>query len=161
MPSFDIVSEVDWHEVDNAVDQANREIGNRYDFKGTDARVERSEAILTVYADNEFQVGQAADILQNKMAKRNIALGALKSAEPETTSGGKAKQVITVRSGIEQDLARNMIKSIKGSKLKVQASIQGNQIRVSGKKRDDLQAVIAMLKDSEIDLPLQFINFRD
>lgn len=161
MPSFDIVSEVDWHEVDNAVDQANREIGNRYDFKGTDARVERSEATLTVYADNEFQVGQATDILQSKMAKRSIALGALKISEPETTSGGKAKQVITVRSGIEQDLARSMIKSIKGSKLKVQTSIQGSQVRVSGKKRDDLQAVIAMLKDSEIDLPLQFVNFRD
>ena len=161
MPSFDIVSEVDWHEVDNAVDQANREIGNRYDFKGSDARVERSDGALTVYADNEFQVGQAADILQNKLAKRKVALGALRSAEPETTAGGKARQVITVRSGIEQDLARRMIKSIKASKLKVQASIQGDQVRVSGKKRDDLQAAIAMLKDSEIDLPLQFINFRD
>ena len=161
MPSFDIVSEVDWHEVDNAVDQANREIGNRYDFKGSDARAERSDSTLTVYADNEFQVRQAADILQNKLAKRKVALGALRSAEPETTAGGKARQVITVRSGIEQDLARRMIKSIKASKLKVQASIQGDQVRVSGKKRDDLQAAIAMLKDSEIDLPLQFINFRD
>lgn len=161
MASFDIVSQVDWHEVDNAVDQANREIGNRYDFKGTDARVERSDAILTVYADSKFQVGQAADILQNKLAKRKIALGALKRAEPESTAGGKAKQVITVRSGIQQDLARSMIKSIKASKLKVQASIQGDQLRVSGKKRDDLQEVIAMLKSSDIDLPLQFVNFRD
>lgn len=160
MPSFDIVSEVDWHEVDNAVDQANRDIGNRYDFKGTSARVERSEAVVTVYADNEFQVGQAADILHGKLAKRGVELGALDSAEPEE-SGGKARQLITVRSGIEQDLARRIVKMVKGSKIKVQAAIQGEQVRVTGKKRDDLQAVIAMLKDSEIDLPLQFTNFRD
>lgn len=161
MPSFDVVSEVDWHEVDNAVDQANREIGNRYDFKGTDARIERSEAAITVYADNEFQVGQAADILHNKLAKRGVELGALESGEPETTSGGKARQLITVRSGIGQDLARRIVKLVKGSKIKVQASIQGEQVRVSGKKRDDLQAAIALLKESEIDLPLQFTNFRD
>lgn len=161
MPSFDIVSEVDWHEVDNAVDQANREIGNRYDFKGSDARVERAEAVVTVHADNEFQVAQASEILHNKLAKRGIALGALDSAEPETTSGGRARQVITVRSGIEQDLARRMIKMIKGARLKVQASIQGEQVRVSGKKRDDLQAVISMLKETDIDLPLQYTNFRD
>lgn len=161
MPSFDIVSEVDWHEVDNAVDQANREIGTRYDFKGSDARVERAEAVVTVHADNEFQVTQASEILHNKLAKRGIALGALESAEPETTSRGRARQVITVRSGIEQDLARRMIKMIKGARLKVQTSIQGEQVRVSGKKRDDLQAVIAMLKESDIELPLQYTNFRD
>lgn len=160
MPSFDIVSEVDWHEVDNAVDQANREIGNRYDFKGTGARVERADAVLTVHADNEFQVTQAADILHNKLAKRGVELGALESAEPEE-SGGKARQVITVRSGIGQDLARRIVKLIKGSKIKVQASIQGEQVRVSGKKRDDLQAAISMLKESDFDLPLQFTNFRE
>jgi uncharacterized protein YajQ (UPF0234 family) len=160
MPSFDIVSEVDWHEVDNAVDQANREIGNRYDFKGSAARVERSEAVVTVHADNEFQVRQAADILHNKLAKRGVELGALDSAEPEE-AGGKARQVITVRSGIEPDLARRIVKMIKAGKIKVQASIQGEQVRVSGKKRDDLQAVIAMLKESDIGLPLQFTNFRD
>lgn len=161
MPSFDIVSEVDWHEVDNAVDQANRDISNRYDFKGTDARVERSEALVTVYAENEFQVGQAVDILHNKLAKRGIALAALTSGGPETTAGGKAKQIITVRSGVDQDLARRIVKLIKGSRLKVQAAIQGTQVRVSGKKRDDLQAVIAMLKQSDIDLPLQYVNLRD
>lgn len=161
MPSFDIVSEVDWHEVDNAVDQANREIGNRYDFKGTDARVERSESTLTVHAHNEFQVGQAVDILHGKLAKRGVELGALESSGPEATSGGKARQLITVRSGIGQDLARRLVKVIKGSKLKVQASIQGEQVRVSGKKRDDLQAAIAMLKESDIDLPLQYTNFRE
>ncbi|MGA8260948.1 MAG: YajQ family cyclic di-GMP-binding protein [Arenicellales bacterium] len=161
MPSFDIASEVDWHEVDNAVDQANREISNRYDFKGTGSRVERSEALLTVYAENEFQVGQAVDILHGRLAKRHIALGALASEGPETTAGGKAKQVITVRSGIDQELGRRIVKLIKGSRLKVQAAIQGTQVRVSGKKRDDLQAVIAMLKESDIDLPLQYVNFRD
>lgn len=161
MPSFDIVSEVDWHEVDNAIDQANREIGNRYDFKGTDARVERAESVVTVHADNEFQVGQAAEILHNKLAKRGVALGALDSAEPETTAGGRARQVITVRSGIEQELARRIVKMVKGARLKVQASIQGEQVRVTGKKRDDLQEVIALLKDTDIEQPLQYINFRD
>ena len=161
MPSFDIVSEVDWHEVDNAVDQANREIGNRYDFKGTDARVERNEAVLTVHAGNEFQVGQASDILHNKLAKRGIALGALESAEPETTSGGRARQLIRLRSGIDQDLARRIVKMIKGARLKVQAAVQGQQVRVSGKKRDDLQAVITMLRESDVEQPLQYVNFRD
>ncbi|MBS1269844.1 MAG: hypothetical protein MAG794_00796 [Gammaproteobacteria bacterium] len=161
MPSFDVVSEVDWHEVDNAVDQANREITNRYDFKGTDARIDRDEASLTVYAGNEFQVTQASDILHNKLAKRQVDLGALEVAEPETTSGGKAKQMITVRSGIDQDTSRRIVKMVKANKLKVQASIQGKQVRVSGKKRDELQAVIAMLKEADIDLPLQYINFRD
>jgi uncharacterized protein YajQ (UPF0234 family) len=161
MPSFDIVSEVDWHEVDNAVDQANREIGNRYDFKGSDSRVERADTILTVHAGNEFQVGQAVDILHNKLAKRGIPLGALESSEPETTSGGRARQVITVRSGIDQELARRIVKMIKEKRLKVQAAIQGEQVRVSGKKRDDLQAVISMLRDSDVEQPLQYINFRD
>jgi len=161
MPSFDIVSEVDWHEVDNAIDQANREIGNRYDFKGTDARVERAESVVTVHAANEFQVNQAADILNNKLAKRGIALGALESGEPEITSGGRARVLITVRSGIDQDLGRRLVKMIKGSKLKVQAAIQGDQVRVSGKKRDDLQAAIALIKEAEIGQPLQYINFRD
>jgi hypothetical protein len=161
MPSFDIVSEVDWHEVDNAVDQANREISNRYDFKGTDSRIERNESVLTVFAENEFQVGQAADILHGKLAKRNIDLGALDSAEPEATASGRAKQLVTVRSGIEPGLARRIVKLVKEVKLKVQGSIQGDRVRVTGKKRDDLQAVITMVKDAEIDLPLQFINFRD
>jgi len=161
MPSFDIVSELDWHEVDNAVDQANREITNRYDFKGSGARVERQEALLTVYADNEFQVRQAADILQAKLAKRGIDLGALDPAEPEDSGGGKAQQKINLRAGIDQDLGRRIVKLIKGAKLKVQASIQGDQVRVTGKKRDDLQAAIALLRESDIDLPLQFNNFRD
>jgi len=161
MPSFDVVSEVDWHEVDNAVDQANREIANRYDFKGSDARVERQEALLTVYADNEFQVRQAAEILQTRLAKRDVDLAALDVGEPEATGGGKARQRITVRSGIDQALGRRIVKLMKGAKLKVQASIQGDQVRVSGKKRDDLQAAIAMLKDSDIELPIQFTNFRD
>jgi uncharacterized protein YajQ (UPF0234 family) len=161
MPSFDVVSEVDWQEVRNAVDQANREISNRYDFKGTDARVEQSEGMLTVYADDDFQVGQALDILHNKLARRKVDLKHLDAGETETTGGGKARQEIRVRHGIGQDLAKKIIKLIKGTKLKVQASIQGEQVRVSGKKRDDLQQVIAMLRDSGLEVPLQFENFRD
>lgn len=161
MPSFDIVSQVNWHEVDNAVDQANREIGNRYDFKGTGAGVERTEAILTINADNEFQVGQAREILHGRLATRGVDLKALDAAEPETTAGGRARQVITVQSGLGQDLARRLVKMIKGSRLKVQAAIQGEQVRVTAKKRDDLQAVIAMLKEADVDQPLQYVNLRD
>jgi len=160
MPSFDIVSEIDWHEVDNAVDQANREITNRYDFKGTGARVERQQAVLNVHADNDFQVRQAAEILQTKLAKRGVDLGALAAEEPEER-GGKAVQTITLRAGIDPEVGRRVVKLIKGAKLKVQASIQGDQVRVTGKKRDDLQAVITLVKESDIDLPLQFSNFRD
>ena len=161
MPSFDVVSEVDMQEVRNAVDQANREITNRYDFKNSDARVEQSEERLTVYADDEYKVGQAFDILRTKLAKRKVDLDSLQSGEVQTTGGGKAKQDITVRSGIDQDLGKRIVKLVKNSKLKVQASIQGPQIRVSGKKRDDLQAVISMLKGENFGLPLQFVNFRD
>ncbi len=161
MPSFDIVSEVDWQEVSNAIDQANREIGNRFDFKGSDARVERNESQLTVFADNEFQVEQAAGVLYAKMAKRGIDIAALESSEPEASGGGKARQNIFVRSGIDQDLARRLVKMIKSAKLKVQAAVQGQQVRVTGKKRDDLQAVISLLKSAEVGLPLQFVNFRD
>ncbi len=161
MPSFDVVSEVDWQEVRNAVDQANREISNRYDFKGSDARVEHSEGSLTVYADDEFQVGQAVDILHNKLAKRKVDLQHLDARDVETVGGGKARQDIEIRHGISQDLGKKIIKLIKGTKWKVQASIQGDQVRVSGKKRDDLQQVISLLRDGKLGVPLQFVNFRD
>lgn len=160
MPSFDIVSEVNLHEVTNAVDQSNREIGNRFDFKGTDSRVEQNEAILTLHSDNEFQIRQVLDILHKKLAKRGVDIAALSEGEV-TSSGQKATLAITIRQGIDQDTARKLVRQIKDTKLKVQASIQGDKVRVSGKKRDDLQKIISSLRDSGTDLPLQFINFRD
>jgi uncharacterized protein YajQ (UPF0234 family) len=160
MPTFDIVSEVDTHEVTNAVDQTNREIGNRFDFKGTGAKVELADATLTLKSENDFQIKQMLDILHKKMAKRGIDIAALAEGEIET-SGNKASLAIAVRQGIDQDTARKIIKLIKETKLRVQASIQGEKVRVNGKKRDDLQAVIGMLREAGIDLPLQYINFRD
>jgi uncharacterized protein YajQ (UPF0234 family) len=160
MPSFDTVSEVDLQEVTNAVDQANREVGNRYDFKGSCAGVEQATAQLSLQADNEFQLQQVKDILHTKLAKRGIDLGSLEEGKLET-SNNQARQVLTVREGISQDIARKIVKLVKDAKLKVQVSIQGDKVRVSGKKRDDLQSVIALLKEAPIDLPLQYINFRD
>jgi uncharacterized protein YajQ (UPF0234 family) len=160
MPSFDIVSEVDLHEVANAVDQANREINNRFDFRGTDTRVEHKDAVLTVYADNEFQIRQVLDILHKKMAGRGINIASLSEGNIETTIS-RASMVITVLQGIDQDAARQLVKDIKATKLKVQSSIQGDRVRVSGKKRDDLQLIISKLSDFGLKLPLQTINFRD
>jgi len=160
MPSFDIVSEVDLHEVANAVDQTNRETGNRFDFKGTAARVEHKDAVLTLHADNEFQIRQILDILHKKMAKRGIDIAALSEGKIETTVS-KASLVITVQQGIDQDAARLLVKNIKATKLKVQSSIQGDRVRVSGKKRDDLQSIISRLDDFGLQVPVQTINFRD
>ena len=161
MPSFDVVSEVDWQEVRNAVDQANREITNRYDFKGSDARVEQDQERLTVYADEEYKLGQARDILYTRMAKRSVDLDCLVEKEIQATASGKAKQEILIRHGIDPETARKIVKLIKQGKLKVQAAIQGQQVRVSGKKRDDLQTVITMLRDAQLGLPMQYVNFRD
>ena len=160
MPSFDIVSEVDQHEVRNAADQTNREVSNRFDFKGSDARVELADNLLTIHGDNEFQIRQVLDILHKKMAKRGIDIAALSEGEI-VVSGNSARLGITVRQGIDQDTARLLIKQIKSTKTRVQASIQGDKVRVSGKKRDDLQSIISYLKGSPVDLPLQYINFRD
>jgi hypothetical protein len=160
MPSFDIVSEVNLHEVSNAVDQANREVGTRFDFKGSEARAAQNKEILTLDAENEFQVRQVLDILHKKMAKRGIDIAALKE-NPVQTSGNRARMTITVRQGIDQDTARLLIKQIKESGVKAQASIQSDKVRVSGKKRDDLQSIISELRKSTCDLPLQFVNFRD
>jgi uncharacterized protein YajQ (UPF0234 family) len=160
MPTFDVVSEVDQHEVSNAVDQANREIGARFDFKGSDAKVEIVEGQLQLEAQSEFQIDQMRDILTAKLAKRGVDVGALKINKVETT-GNRARQKIEVRQGIDQDSARKLVKAIKESKMKVQASIQGEQVRITGKKRDDLQEAIALLKKSDLGLPLQFQNFRD
>jgi uncharacterized protein YajQ (UPF0234 family) len=160
MPSFDIVSEVDLHELSNAVDQTNREVGNRFDFKGSNARVEQKETVLTVHAENEFQIRQVLDIMHMRMAKRGIELASLSEGEVHT-SGGKATLVINVLQGIDQDSARKLLKKIKESKLKVQSSIQGDKVRVSGKKRDDLQQVISQLDSYDLKQPLQAVNFRD
>ena len=160
MPSFDIVSEIDMHEVANAVDQTNREIGTRYDFKGTDSWVEHTGESLTLRSESEFQIGQIQDILNKKMTKRGIDIAALSEDKIEV-SGKKAILGIAIRQGIDQDTARKIIKLIKECKLKVQSSIQGDKVRVTGKKRDDLQAAITAIRDSNLDLPLQYINFRD
>lgn len=161
MPSFDIVSQVDRQEVKNAVDQTNKEISNRFDFKGSDARVEQSELVLAVYADDEFKLGQVTDVLRGRLAKRNVDVRALEPGAIEKISGDKVKRPITVKAGVPQEKAKQIQKLIKDSKLKVAASIQGDAVRVSGAKKDDLQAAIQVVKTSVTDLPLQFTNFRD
>jgi len=161
VPSFDIVSEVDRQEVKNAVEQANKEVGNRFDFKGSDARVEQAELVLTVFADDEFKLGQVTDVLRGRLAKRNIDVRCLELGAVEKISGDKVKRPITVKVGVPQDKGKAMQKLLKDAKLKVQASIQGDAIRVSGAKKDDLQAAIQLVRGSVKDLPLQFTNFRD
>jgi uncharacterized protein YajQ (UPF0234 family) len=160
MPSFDTVSEVDLQEVTNAVDQANREVGNRYDFKGSCARVEHTDNQVKLQADNEFQLNQVKDIVHKKLAQRGIDLGSLDKGKLET-GNNQVRQVLIVQQGINQDIARKIVKLLKDSKLKVQVSIQGDKVRVNGKKRDDLQSSISLLKAAPIELPLQYINFRD
>ena len=161
MPSFDIVSQVDQQEVKNAVEQTNKEVSNRFDFKGSDARVEAGENLLTVYADDEFKLGQVSDVLRARLAKRNVDLRCLEPGTIEKISGDKVKRPITVKVGIAQDKAKQIQKLIKDSKLKVAASIQGDAVRISGAKKDDLQAAIQLVKTSVADTPLQYINFRD
>ncbi len=161
MPSFDIVSEVDKQELRNAVDQANKEITNRFDFKGSDARVEQAEFVLTAYADDDFKMNQLFDVLMGKLTKRSIDVRCLDKGKVEKVSGNKIKQQITIKTGVETELAKKIVKLIKDSKLKVQASIQGDAVRVTGAKRDLLQDAIALVKKSISDFPLQFGNFRD
>ncbi len=160
MPSFDIVSEVDQHELKNAVDQANREITGRFDFKGSDSKIKQVENVLNLESTSKFQIRQIHEILYNKMSKRGLDLRCLDLGDIDER-GNRAYQTATVKAGIESDDARKIVKLIKQEKIKVQAAIQGEQIRVTGKKRDDLQKVIALLKKSDIDLPLQYQNFRD
>lgn len=160
MPSFDIVSEVDQHEVTNAVDQANREIGTRFDFKGTNAEVQFKDGVITLLGESDFQVRQIRDIVLQKLAKRGIDVGSLEDGKADTT-GGRYRLPITVREGIDKELAKKLVKFIKDKKLKVQASIQGEQVRVTGKKRDDLQDVMQAVKGADLGLPFQFTNFRD
>lgn len=160
MPSFDIVSEVDMHEASNAVDQANREVSTRFDFKNSGARFDLNDNIISLQAEVDFQLQQMLDILQNKLAKRSVDILCLEISEPQS-SGKQVNQNATLRQGLETLLAKKIVKRIKESKLKVQATIQGEKVRVTGKKRDDLQQIMALLREEKLDLPLQFNNFRD
>ena len=161
MPSFDIVSDVNRQEVKNAVEQANKEIANRYDFKGSDARIEQDDLALTVFADDEFKLGQVMDVLRQRLTKRNVDVRTLELGAVAKISGDKVKQPVTVKVGIPVERAKALQKLLKDAKLKVQAAIQGEAVRVSGAKKDDLQATIQLVRKSVTDLPLQFINFRD
>ena len=160
MPSFDVISEVDKHELTNAVDQANRELATRFDFKGTEATYTLDDYTITQAAPSEFQLQQMLDILRGRLVARKIDIRALDVAEPETNLGG-SRQKITVKQGIEQPVAKKLVATLKAAKLKVEAQINGDKLRVSGKKRDDLQQAMAVLRSAEVELPLQFDNFRD
>lgn len=160
MPSFDVVSEIDQHELSNAIDQANREINNRFDFKGTNSKIETVDNTLTIISASEFQVKQIHDILETKISKRGIDIRCLDYGEI-LENNNEARQTVNIKKGVDKELARKIVKMIKTSKLKTQASIQGDQVRITGKKRDDLQQTIAELKEAKFDIPLQYINFRD
>jgi len=160
MPSFDVVSEVDQHELANAIDQASREITNRFDFKGTSADAKISDGAVVLTADSDFQIQQMHPILYNKLTARSIDIACLDAGKVET-SGKGVKQTIKVRVGIDKDIAKKAVGKIKESKIKVQAQVQGEQLRINGKKRDDLQATMKLLEDADLGLPMQFQNFRD
>jgi len=161
MPSFDVVSQVDMQEVDNAVNQTRKEITQRYDFKGSKTEIEQEDDALRIISDDGFKVAAVLDVLQSKLVRRGISLKALDYGKVEPGPGGRAKQAITIRQGIVDDKARRITKLVKESKIKVQAQIQGDQVRISGKNRDDLQEIIQCLKGEDFELPLQFINFRE
>jgi uncharacterized protein YajQ (UPF0234 family) len=161
MPSFDIVSRTDLQEVDNAVQGAMREISTRYDFKGSNCLIKRSDEALMIKADDELKLKQVQEILRGHLAKRKVDAGAFDFAKPEKASGNTVRQTVTIKQGIERDLAQQVMKMIKGAKLKVQVAIQGDELRISGKKRDDLQDAIALVKEAKITQPLQYVNFRD
>ena len=161
MPSFDVVSRTDMAEVDNAVRGAAREIATRYDFKGSNCSYQRNDETVTLKADDDYKLKQMQELLRGHMARRKVEVGALEFGKPEKASGNTLRQVVTVKQGIERDLAQQIVKAIKGEKLKVQAAIQGEELRVSSKKRDDLQKVIELIKGLKITQPLQYVNFRD
>jgi hypothetical protein len=160
MPSFDVVSELDHHEVDNAVDQARREVKQRFDFKGTDTEIERTQDGIVIRSDSDARCRAAYDVLQSKMAKRKVSLKALKANDPRPAGGARHRMLIELQEGIDQDHAKKIVKMLKDAKLKVQASIQGDVVRVSHKKRDTLQEAIGLIEEQDYDLPLQFQNFR-
>ena len=161
MPSFDVISEVNTVEVRNALDQANKELSTRFDFKGSDARAELADKTLTLFADDDFKMRQVIDIVVAKLTKRGVDIRALKYGDIEKISGNKVKQVVTIRVGVEQELAKKIVKLVKESKMKVQASIQGESVRITGAKRDELQAAMALVRSTASDMPLSFTNFRD
>ena len=161
MPSFDITSEINKVELNNALDQANKEITNRFDFKGSDARIEEKELVLSVFADDDFKLKQVLEVFTGKCAKRGIDVRAFDMQTIETISGGKVKQTIKVRNGIETEMAKKIVRTIKDAKLKVQAGIQGEAVRVSGAKKDDLQACMQRIRGAALGVPLQFQNFRE
>lgn len=161
MPSFDVVSEIDAQELDNAINQARKEVSQRYDFKDSKTTIDLDKEEIRVVSDDDFKVKAVVDVLQSKLVRRGISLKALKPGKIEPAAGGLAKQALKIQQGIDADHARQLTKLIKESKMKVQAQIQGDQVRISGKKRDDLQAAIALLKEQDLDLPLQFTNFRE
>ena len=161
MPSFNIVSRTDLQEVDNAVRGALREISTRYDFKGSDCSILRSDETLTIKADDDFRLKQVQELLRGYLARRKVEAGAFDFAKPEKAAGQSLRQTVTIKQGIERDLAQQIVKAVKAAKMKVQVAIEGDELRVSGKKRDDLQAAIALVKDLKITQPLQYVNFRD
>ena len=161
MPSFDVVSKTDLSEVDNALRNIEREIATRFDFKGSQCKIERTDSTLTILADDQAKMKQMQDLLKAHLTRRKVDASALEFKDPERASGDKLRQTVLVKQGIDKELGKQLVKEIKDSKLKVQAAIQGDELRVSGKKRDDLQQVIAMLRTLKVDRPLQFVNFRD
>ena len=161
MPSFDIVSRTEIPEVDNAIQGAMREIGTRFDFKGSSCSIERTDETILIKADDELKLKQVQELLRGYMARRKVDVGAFDFQKPEKASANTLRQTVAIKQGVEPELARNIVKSIKGMKVKVQVAIQGDELRVTGKKRDDLQAAIAVIKDSKISHPLQYVNFRD
>lgn len=161
MPSLDIVSRINLQEVDNAIQGAMREISTRYDFKNSNCLIERADEDLKIKADDDFKLKQVQEMLRSHMAKRNVDVGAFDFAKPEKASGNTLRQTVTIKQGIERDLAQKVVKLIKGAKLKVQVAIQGDELRISGKKRDDLQDAIALVKELKTTQPLQYVNFRD
>lgn len=161
MPSFDVMCEADAVEIRNALEQANKEIANRFDFKGSDARIEHKDKVLTAFADDDFKLGQVKDVMIGKFAKRNVDVRFLDYGSIEKIGGDKIKQTITVRHGVPSDAGKKIVKLVKDAKLKVQAAIQGDTVRVTGAKRDDLQSAIALIKKEMSELPLTFGNFRD
>ena len=161
MPSFDVVSRTDMPEVDNAIQGAMREIGTRYDFKGSNCSIERADEVLTIKADDDLKLKQVQEVLKTYLVRRKVDAGAFDFGEPEKASGNTVRQTVTVKQGIERELAQKIVKAIKGAKMKVQVAIQGDELRITGKKRDDLQGAIALIKDMKITHPLQYVNFRD
>ena len=161
MPSFDIVSRTDMAEVDNAVQGATREIATRYDFKGSNCSYERNDQVITLKADDDYKLKAMQELLRGYMVRRKVEIGALEFGKAEQASGNSLRQVVTVKQGIERELAQKIVKEIKGAKMKVQAAIQGDELRVSGKKRDDLQKTMELIKGMKNDQPLQYVNFRD